>query len=260
MNFLYIDVILTKTMTDYMSLGTLADVTALMEARLHLERSARRQEWQKGDDALRNALRYCMHPEHAGLSSKCTNEAYKAFANSRLDYIGWRAAVDPPGNLVPYLQRLLDKLLAELEYSAVFALLYYPHGTITVKPEVVNVDGRLFLRGREGCQEKTRPDRRDTVVRLVPVVLRIPEATLREVVRLANLKVCVKRLMQCINMADVHQPQHPRAIRHLGAQCLFLALQRDPVLLDASPRGWPAWLNVALGHIVRSNQYMGYLL
>lgn len=250
---------LVKIMTDLLPLHTLTDATALINARLFLERSTKRQEWQPERGFCGDLLQE-LHPHRAGLSTTCSAQQYKTFVNQRLGHLYWRLALDPLDDLVPRLQRELDDFLEAGEYDAAFALLYYPHSTITVKPEVVNVDGRLFLRGREGCQEKTRGDRRSDVIRLVPVVFRISESMLNRVVRVADLRVCVPRLLSLLDMELYGQRQHARAIRHLGAQCLYLELRQDPELLDASPRGWPAWLNVALGHTIRSNQFLRYLL
>jgi hypothetical protein len=252
---------------------SLQTISTLSINRLHLESQpwsgigpGKCQEWKQTNtagpgQALDRSLHLMKPP-----NPRATDEAYKAFINDpdRITRIVESISNDPfpaPAERWAKTQGLLRWFIRNRMFSEAFAILWFQHETSTqprVRPVIETIDGIRFLTVQQS--DKQRNDRRDDVVRYVPVILDISDEELDRCVQEADL-------VHCIGDAKTYLRDYVGIngtawnVRHLGAT-LLLDWLRTPAganLLHSSPRGWPLLINLALGHTLRSNQFMTYL-
>jgi hypothetical protein len=199
---------------------------------------------------------------------------YKSFVDAKLDEL--IGAMRVPDDLVAMMRVKLDDLVAVGEYGAAMALLAYPHGTVDgfaerhgVVPEVVKLpsptgETRLFIWFGDSEKDKMLyRDGRRFKPRLIPVVPDVCEDAemLQKICERSRGRIGRGLLVLRPWMASLGMPSDVRSARRLGATVLLQWLARDARdLLLAAPLSHLSWLNVALGHRPRSNQWTTYLL
>lgn len=120
-----------------------------------------------------------------------------------------------------------------------------------------DLEGRMFLMSSLNG-EKTRQDRRQDVIKNIPVLMNLDRSTVQTIIDKANVKYRPKNLLRLLKQLGYNDDL--RSIRYFVANTLYFRLMQDDGLQNISPRGWPAMLNTSLGHILRSNQWCPYLL
>jgi hypothetical protein len=169
----------------------------------------------------------------------------------------------------------LEELVDSGEHGAAMALLVYPHGTVDafverhdICPRVVEhlgPDGTTYRFIWFGDSEKDRSldhDDRRPKPRLIPIIPGVCDDTemLRTICEQGggHMRDGLHQLRPWL--ASLGLPDDVRSARKLGATLLFQWLvtsARD--LMDLAPVAYLTWLNLALGHRPRSNQWATYL-
>ena len=227
------------------------DVSQKMQQRCDIERSSKRQEWQRTGDAYIDSHLDMTRPPN----TKCTAEQYKTWVNGNIGDICQAFGLQDTIHL--YIS-ILEHLLNHHHFTDAFYLIYAPHSTMTTKP-IIQYDtrGRMFLTSSLNG-EKTRNDRRSDVIRQMPLMVDLDESVVQSVVDKADMNQRPIHLLRALQ--GIGYKNDLRSIRHFVATTLYFRLLCDEPLRNVSPRGWPAMINCALGHIQRSNQWCPYLL
>ena len=179
-------------------------------------------------------------------------------------------------DLVGVVRFKLDELVVAGEFGAAMALLVYPHRTADAFPERSNIRPRVvehlgpdgstqrFVWFGDSEKDKThdRDDRR-LKPRLIPIVPGVCDdaellRTICEQVR-GRMSDGLHQLRPWLTSLGL--PDDVRSARKLGATMLFLWLVSSArEIANSAPLWYLTWLNVALGHRPRSNQWATYLL
>jgi hypothetical protein len=159
-------------------------------------------------------------------------------------------------------QDYFDELRSRDHHDEALALLTAPHRTVKEQPNVLEVEGRQFImyKDNEKRQEKVSGSR----LRLIPVILKVTSDDLDMICAKGNASNGLQsvasfaaKLKFFKKVGDSQPAEGITAVRYLYATLLHYYLTdtaRGRSLAELAPRGWPGWINVALGHSIKSNQ------